>query len=154
VSEGVLVSIFVADSAGKPTVSISEVRAVVGKGLEGDRYFNKVGTYSTDFKPGREVTLVETEAVDAMKRDYGIELNPGNTRRNLVTKGIPLNHFVGREFSVGEVKLRGVRLCEPCSYLESVTKPGVKGALIHRGGLRAEIIAGGTIRVGDKIKAL
>jgi MOSC domain-containing protein YiiM len=152
--EGVLISIYIMESAGKPLVSMPQTRAIAGRGLEGDRYFKKIGTYSNTPGPGREVTLVEIEAIEALKRECGIEITPGSARRNLVTKGVALNHLVGREFSVGESKLRGVRLCEPCSYLESLTSAGVKDALIHRGGLRADIIKDGTLRIGDRIQAL
>jgi MOSC domain-containing protein YiiM len=152
--ESILVSIYIAELAGKPLVSMTETRAVAGRGLEGDRYFKKIGTYSNPPGPSREVTLVEIEAIEALKRDYGIEITTGSARRNLVTKGIALNHLVGRDFSAEESKLRGVRLCEPCSYVESLTRLGVKDALIHRGGLRADIIKGGTLRIGDRIQAL
>jgi MOSC domain-containing protein YiiM len=127
------------------------VRAVAGKGLEGDRYFNQVGTYSNHPGIGRQVTLIEIEAIEALKQDYDIELNPGASRRNIVTRGVALNHLVGREFKVGEVRLRGDRLCEPCSHLQKLTQQGVMRGLIHRGGLRAEILTAGVIRVDDVI---
>jgi MOSC domain-containing protein YiiM len=127
------------------------VRAIAGKGLEGDRYFNQVGTYSNRPGTGREVTLIEIEAIEALKRDYDIGLRPGESRRNIVTRGVPLNHLLGREFKVGEVRLRGARLCEPCSHLQKLTQQGVMRGLIHRGGLRAEILTGGVIRVDDVI---
>lgn len=154
---GTVVSLHVAEAAGEPMLSIPEARAVAGKGLEGDRYFRQVGSYSG--RPGprgapaaREVTLIETEAVDALRRDYGVELNPGASRRNIVTRGVPLNHLVGREFRVGEVTLRGVRLCEPCSHLEELSSRKVLPGLVHRGGLRAQILIDGVIRVGDRVE--
>lgn len=131
--------------------SATEVRAVAGKGLEGDRYYHEAGTFSQQPGPGRDVTLIEVEAIEALKRDYGIELDPGDSRRNLVTRGVALNHLVGQEFQIGGVKLRGVRLCDPCSHLEKLTAKGVMRGLIHGGGLRADIIAGGLIRVGDPV---
>lgn len=131
--------------------SISEVRAVVGKGLEGDRYFSLTGTYSNSPGSDTKVTLIEIEAVEALKRDYGIELSPGESRRNIVTRGVPLNHAVGREFKVGEVLLRGIGLCEPCSHLERLSQKGVQRGLIHRGGLNAEVVTDGVIRVGDSV---
>jgi len=149
---GTIVSIHTATSANHPTVSRKEVKAVTGKGLEGDRYFQKTGTYSNKPGPDREVTLIEIEAIDALKRDHGIDIPAGESRRNIVTRGVPLNHLVGREFTVGEVTLRGIRLCEPCSHLEGLTQKGVLTGLIHRGGLRAQIIKDGTIRVGDQIQ--
>ena len=148
---GAIVSIHVAPSAGAATKPVTELRAVTGKGLEGDRYFEGVGTYSNNPGSGRDVTLIEIEAIEALKRDYKIDLNPGESRRNIVTRGVPLNHLVGREFKVGEVTLRGTRLCEPCSHLQKLTQQGVMRGLVHRGGLRAEIVTGGVLRVGDVI---
>ena len=150
-SQGTVVSIYIAAAAMGPMASVAEVRAVPGKGLEGDRYFKQAGTYSDNPGSGRDVTLVEIEAIESLKRDYGIALEPGESRRNIVTRGVSLNHLVGRDFKVGEVTLRGVRLCEPCSHLEGLSRKGVQDALIHRGGLRADIVSGGKIRVGDTI---
>jgi len=150
--KGSVISIHVAPAAGEPTAAVNAVRAMPGKGLEGDRYFNAVGTYSSRTGPGREVTLIEIEALEALKRDDSIELDLGASRRNIVTRGVPLNHLVGREFRVGEVRLRGIKLCEPCSHLEGLTQPGVLPALVHRGGLRAQILTEGIIRVGDVIE--
>ncbi len=132
-------------------VSVKEVRAIPGKGLEGDRYFTQTGTYSKKPWPDREVTLIEVEAIEALAREYKIALEPGAARRNIVTRGVPLNHLVGREFRVGDVTVRGLRLCEPCAHLERLSHSGVREALIHRGGLRAQILTDGTIRVGDSI---
>ncbi len=86
-----------------------------------------------------------------MQRDYQIELDAGLFRRNIVTRAVPLNHLVGQEFQVGDAILRGTRLCEPCSHMEKLTRKGVMRGLIHRGGLRAEIVSGGTIRAGDTV---
>lgn len=149
---GAVVSIHIAPAARKTMVAVNEVRAVPGKGLEGDRYFNQVGTFSGKSGSGREVTLVEIEALEGLRRDYGIVLEAGSVRRNIVTRGVALNHLVGREFRVGEVGLRGIRLCEPCSHLEGLTRQGVLRGLVHRGGLRAQILTEGTIRVRDPIQ--
>ena len=146
--------IFIAPAANGAMVSVNAVRAVPGAGLEGDRYFLKVGTYSNHPGTGREVTLIESEALEALKRDYGIDLEPASGRRNIVTRGVPLNHLVGREFEVGGTRLRGMRLCEPCSHLEGLTREGVVRGLVHRGGLRADILADGTIRIGDDIRLI
>lgn len=151
--KGTVVSIHTADVSSGPMRSVSEVRAVRGKGLEGDRYFKQVGTYSDRPGPHREVTLIEFEALEAVRRDYAIELDPGQSRRNIVTRGVPLSHLVGREFQVGEVTLRGIRLCEPCSHLEGLSRKGVLRALVHRGGLRAQVLNDGMIRVGDTVAA-
>lgn len=146
-----IVSIHVAAIGTAPVNSVPNARAVVGRGLEGDRYFSKLGTYSNDPGSGRDVTLIEIEAIEALKRDYQIELEPSQARRNIVTQGVALNHLVDREFKIGDVILQGTRLCDPCSHLEKLTRKGVMRGLIHRGGLRAEIISGGTLRPGDPI---
>lgn len=151
--KGAVVSIHVSPVGSAPMTAIEKARAIPGRGLEGDRYCNQTGTYSDKPGPSREVTLIEIEALEAVKRDYGIELDLGKSRRNLVTRGVPLNHLVGREFRVGEVTLRGIRLCEPCSHLEELTVQGIKQGLIHRGGLRAQILTEGMIRAGDAVQA-
>ena len=122
-----------------------------GAGLDGDRYAAGRGTYSRRPGTGRHVTLVEREAIEAAAGDYEVAVTTATSRRNLVTEGVALNHLVGREFRVGTVLLRGTRLCEPCAHLEALTGPGVRRALVHRGGLRADIVSGGAIAVGDAI---
>ncbi len=146
-----VVSIHIAPSGGAPTKSVGEVRALAGKGLEGDRYFNAAGTYSYQGGAARQVTLIEVEAIEALKRDGGVEIEPGASRRNIVTRGVALNHLVGREFTVGAARLRGVELCEPCAHLQKLTRDGVVRGLVHRGGLNAEILTGGLIRAGDAV---
>jgi MOSC domain-containing protein YiiM len=111
--------------------SVAEVRAVAGQGLEGDCYFLRTGTYSPKHEPAREVTLIEIEAIDALERDYGVKLGPGDARRNIVTRGVALNHLVGKEFRVGEAVLRGIRLCEPCQRLS--TTDGARESLAGAG---------------------
>jgi MOSC domain-containing protein YiiM len=151
--QGKLISIFIAPAAGQPLTEIKQARAIPGKGLEGDRYFQGTGLYSNRPGTDREVTLIEIEALQALEQEEGIHLTPAETRRNLLTQGVPLNHLVGREFQVGEVTLRGVRLCEPCGYLARLTRPEVTPALVHRGGLRAQVVGEGVLQVGDVIKA-
>jgi len=160
--EGSVVSIHLAAEASAPMQSITEVRAFPGRGLEGDRYFTGTGFYSK--KPsygGREVTLIEIEAVEALfggvlnaeGERCGIKLAAADTRRNIATSGVPLNHLVDREFWVGAVLLRGTRLCEPCKHLEDLTQRGVMSGLLHRGGLRALILNEGVIRVSDAVRS-
>jgi MOSC domain-containing protein YiiM len=150
-AEGTVVSLHIAPTGAAAMQSVGQVRAVAGCGLEGDRYFNQLGTYSNHPGMGRHVTLIEIEAIEALKRDYGIDMAPGLFRRNIVTRGVPLNHLVGHEIKIGEAILRGTRLCDPCSHLEKLTCEGVLRGLIHRGGLRAEIMTGEMIRIGDAI---
>jgi steroid delta-isomerase-like uncharacterized protein len=148
---GRVVSINIAGAAGAPMTAVEIAQAVTGRGLEGDRYFVKAGTFSSRPGEGRHVTLIESEAVEAMNAKLGATLAPGNMRRNIVTRGIALNHLVGREFRAGTALLNGIRLCEPCDYLQSLTQQGVLKQLIHRGGLRANILGDGIIRPGDPI---
>ena len=151
--EGQVLGINVAPGKGEPMQSLAEAVLVKGKGIEGDRYAEGTGLFSGNEGPGRQVTLIEAEAVEAVARETGIELTPEQTRRNIVTRDVPLNHLVDREFTVGEVVLRGVRLNEPCAYLGKLTSDDVRRALLHRAGLRADVLRGGTLRVGDRITA-
>jgi MOSC domain-containing protein YiiM len=143
-------SIYIAPAAKAPMHAIDQVQALPGVGLEGDRYANQQGTF---FKPlpDFELTLIEAEALEALNREYDVALSPSESRRNVVTRGVALNHLVGKEFKIGEVKIRGIRLCEPCSHLEALTGRSLIKGLRHRGGLRAQILTEGTIRVGQEV---
>ena len=149
-SNGILESIYIAPTAEAPMQPVARVQAIPGVGLGGDRYALKLGTFFKP-EPDFELTLIEAEALEALKRDYATELAPHESRRNLVTRGVPLNHLVGKEFRIGEVKIRGIRLCEPCSHLERLSGREVIKGLRHRGGLRAQILSEGWIQVGDVI---
>lgn len=130
----------------------STVEAVAGRGLVDDRYYSDTGFYSYHTGPIREISLIEEETLAALERDHALSLAPGITRRNLVTSGISLNHLVDREFMVGQVRLRGVKLCEPCHHLVELTgNSSLLGTLIHRGGLHAQILSDGPISVGDRV---
>ncbi len=148
---GSLIAIQIARQAEGRLESLPEVRAVPGKGLEGDRYFAGEGSFSKTPGTGREVTLVAREMLDLLEREQGIHLRPGDTRRNLVTEGVSLNDLVGKVFQVGSVRMKGVRLAEPCDHLQRLTQPGVLKGLVHRAGLRAELLDEGVLRVGDPI---
>ena len=144
---GNLISIYITPAAGQPMQAVEMVHAVPGRGLEGDRHFLQ----SDQSHPDRQVTLIEIEALEALEQEHGIALQPDEARRNLLTHGVSLNNLVNRIFQVGEVKLRGLRLCEPCDYLAKRTQPGVLKGLVHRAGLRAEILSDGMLRIGDVI---
>jgi MOSC domain-containing protein YiiM len=146
--QGVVEAIFVGTKKGEPMQSVGAIHAEAGRGLEGDRYRRASEGAQTPEGFDREITLIEAEAVEAVNRD-GLEFDASESRRNVVTRGVALNHLVGREFRLGGVTLRGMRLCEPCSHLEKMTRPGVLAAFAHRGGLRAQIVDGGELRVGD-----
>ena len=159
--EGTVEGVFTAPESEIEMVERSEVEDVSGGGLRGDRYFreNETGTFvrwgsDEERADGYDLTLIEREAIDAIERDADIELAPGEHRRNVETSGVALNHLVGVRFRIGEVVCRGDRLCEPCDHLERLTKDGVRNALVHRGGLRADILEGGVIRSGDEIAPL
>ena len=146
--QGELLGIFIADHKGEDLHSVAEIEAAAGQGLVGDRYCVREGQN----KPSREVTLIEVEALDALARDYQLTLPPERSRRNLLTRRVPLNHLVGQTFRVGAALLHGVELCEPCGHLEKLVFPGLRKGLAHRGGLRAQVLEGGTLRVGDPIQ--
>jgi len=143
--QGAVVSIHLTARKAAPTRQVAEVRAVPGRGLEGDRHFQAPS-------PDKEITLIEIESIEALNRDCQLQVSSGDARRQIVTRGAPLNHLVGREFQVGEVRLRGIRLCEPCDHLAGLTCAGIKPALVHRGGLRAQILTAGVIRAGDPVR--
>jgi MOSC domain-containing protein YiiM len=148
---GELLGIYLASAAKAPMQAVSEARAVAGRGLEGDRYHDGSGTYFKP-QPDCQITLIEIEALEALEIDYQLTLPPELSRRNLLTRGIALNHLADRFFRIGEVELHGHRLCEPCKHLEQVSGLAVRAGLVHRGGLRAEIVKGGVIRKGDSIQ--
>ena len=149
--EGKVISINITRSAAAPMQSVNQVRAVPGQGLEGDRYFYKQGSFYKP-QPDRELTLIEAEAIEAMKRELDVDYGLGDSRRNIVTRDVPLNHLVGKEFWIGEVKARGLKLCEPCAHLQKLSHQKVLPGLVHRGGLRAQILTEGTIQLGDIVK--
>lgn len=144
---GTVAAILVAAAAEAPLLRVDSAEAVAGRGLAGDRYFDGRGTFSA---PGRgyELTLVEAAALD----ELGLPWEDG--RRNVVTRGIDLNALVGRRFRIGEVECAGRRLAEPCAHLERLSRPGIIRPLVHRAGLRADILAGGTVAVGDAVAAV
>jgi MOSC domain len=135
----------VASDAEGPVVLVEQAAAVAGRGLDGDRYFDGRGTFSNEHARGHDLTLVEAEVLEEL------ELTPEAARRNVVTRGLDLNALVGKRFMVGEVECLGQRLCEPCAHLERLAAPGVLRSLVHKGGLRADVLSDGTVRVGDPI---
>jgi MOSC domain-containing protein YiiM len=150
-NQGEVVGLYVATEAGGPVEARTEVKLLAGTGVEGDRYAAAGGRWSEKGGAGRQLTLIEREAIEAALRDYGVELAPGATRRNIVTQGVALNHLVGRRFRIGTVEVTGVRLAEPCSYLAGMTDARIVRALVHRGGLRADIVTDGSVRLGDPV---
>jgi MOSC domain-containing protein YiiM len=152
-TSGRVAVIAIAVEAEAPVRTLERVRAVAGSGLEGDRYARGAGTFSPNGGSGRDLTLVEAEALAELRAD-GVELGAAEARRNLVTDGIDLDRLIGRRFLVGDVECLGARRCEPCAHLQRLTKPGVLRGLVHRGGLRADVLSDGSIGVGDEIRVL
>ncbi|MFN0018977.1 MAG: MOSC domain-containing protein [Pirellulaceae bacterium] len=149
---GKLLAIGIAAAKELPLHSVDSIAAMAGRGLTGDRYAEGKGVgQHGPAKPEQEVTLIEEEAIAAAGQEYKLAFTHLDTRRNLLTTGVPLNHLVGKTFHVGEVLLRGLELCEPCGHLEKLTCAGIKKSLIHRGGLRAQIVRSGMLRVGDEV---
>lgn len=139
-----------APSRGEPLVSVERVRAVRGRGLEGDRYFDAARRLSRDPRLAVDVTLIEAEALEALAED-GIQLAPGESRRNVLTRGVRLDELVDRQFRVGGAILRGLLPCHPCRHLERLTGKPVLRPLVGRGGLRAAVVATGWVAVGDPV---
>ena len=138
--------IAVAPELEAPMVAVESAAAVAGRGLAGDRYHDGAGTFSGG--TGRDLTLVDADAL----ADAGVE--PLEARRNVVVRGIDLDGLMGQRFRIGEVECIGRRRCEPCAHLQRLTRPGVLRALVHRGGLRADVVTGGVVRVGDEVAAV
>ena len=155
---GRVVSIYTAPAAGSPMQAHDEVNALPGRGLEGDRYFVGNGAFSSGDVPGREVTevtLIEEEVIEQLRRDWRLDVEAADSRRNIVTRGFALNELVGREFHVGQVRLLGAGLCEPCvSLVRSPENKHLLRGLAHKGGLRARVLSAGTIKTGDTIRPL
>ena len=144
---GRIEAIYITEVAQAPMVSLEEVTAITGCGLEGDRYcIDKPGEKSVE-----NLTLIEQEAYEHLAT-IDLELPTNALRRNLLTSGIALNPLVGEEFMVGEVRCLGTELAEPCNYIQGRTLPGVLKALVGRGGLRCQILDGGVISVGDTVR--
>jgi MOSC domain-containing protein YiiM len=149
---GTVEHLHIAFSAGEPMCRVDQISAAPGVGLTGDRYAVGTGHWSDDAGTGRDLTLVEAEVLDDLERDHGLRLDPGETRRNVTTRGVRLNELVGERFWVGDVLCEGTRLCEPCTYLQELTGKAILEPLVHRGGLRANVVSGGVLRVGDMVK--
>jgi MOSC domain-containing protein YiiM len=144
---GVVEAVYISAEHGELPHEVDSVRAIAGKGLEGNRYFD-------EGSPARELTLIEAEALEALAAEHGIHVDAASSRRNVLTRGVRLNDLVGKRFRVGDLECRGIELCEPCLHLQSMTQPGVIDGLVHRAGLNAEILVGGELTPGDAVSPL
>jgi hypothetical protein len=140
---GVVEALVIAPAAEAPVVPVDEAIALAGRGLQGDRYAAGAGTFASG-RPGSALTLVDAAVLDSLGRDV-------DHRRNVVVRGTDLNALAGRDFFLGQARCRGRRLCEPCAHLDRLNGGGILRPLVHRGGLRADITADGTVRVGDRL---
>lgn len=151
-------SLYRAACPGDPPRAVPELEAVAGRGILGDRNYREPPARQAAQERGVgrvsgvcQVSLIELEAIEYLEREHGVRMTPSESRRNIVCTGVRLLSLVGEEFRVGQVVLRGQRPSEPCARLEQLTRPGVLRGLVHRGGLRAEILRGGPLRVGDPL---
>ena len=151
---GAVEGIFLVGAKGAEREAVERVRVVAGRGPAGDRHFRAPHARLNEEGMGRDLTLIEAEALEGLEAEHGIALSPEAAGRNVVTRGVDLNALVGRRFMVGEVECLGQRLCDPCSHLERSTMPGVLKGLANRGGLRADILRGGWFAVGAEIHEL
>jgi MOSC domain-containing protein YiiM len=146
-SEGCVEAIFIAAEHGERPHPVDSVRAIAGKGLEGNRYFDTG-------KPEQELTLIAAEEIERVAVEHGLDIESAPTGRNVLTRGIDLNALVGKRFRVGELECCGIELCEPCTTFEANTTPGAIKAFVHRAGLNAEILVGGVLRPEDPVQPL
>ena len=141
--------IHLAPSEAAPCEPAERVRVVAGHGIEGDRHFR-----ARERGDGADLSLIEAEAIEALEAEHGIALAPGESRRQVTTRGVDLNALVGRRFRVGTVEAVATELCEPCAHLAQLTEPGVLRGLVHRGGIYADVVTDGEIALGDRLEDL
>ena len=147
---GSVAAIFIAQNSADEMISLSRVRAFADRGLEGDRFFRD--SWSAVRRSDKAVSLIEEEVLELAAKEVGVEALGKLSRRNVVTRGVALIDLLGREFTVGTIRMRGIRLFEPCAHLVQVSKlPGIFKALKHRSGLKAAVVSDGEIRIGDAV---
>lgn len=149
-----VIALYIAERAGSPMLERQQIELQAGKGIVGDRYYSGTGTFSEKLAglPDKEITLIATEQVEAFNKEQGHAFTPAEFRRNIITAGIDLNTLEGRIFTVGDVKLEGMRLCEPCAHLASLLSKDLLPAMVNKCGLRARIVTEGTINTNDCIQ--
>lgn len=149
---GSVVAIYITDRRSAPMTKVQHIKAIAGQGIEGDRYFLGAGTYSKKPEPGRQITLIKSEVLRWLNDEFQININPEQSRRNVLTRDIEINELIGTEFFVGHVLLRAHRITQPCRYLEKlIDRPGLYKALWDNGGISCEILSDGIIKEGDSI---
>ncbi|WP_176440006.1 MOSC domain-containing protein [Haloechinothrix alba] len=146
-----MTGIFVAEVAAATLRSVDRVRVEPGRGIVGDRYHTGIGTWSYERRLWSDLTLVSTDALAVVAREYGVELSGAQTRRNIAVAGVDLTALVGKRFEVGGLECEGERECAPCRHLDQLTGQPARATLRARGGLRARVLSGGVLRLGDRI---
>ncbi|WP_417840165.1 MOSC domain-containing protein [Tritonibacter scottomollicae] len=149
---GTIVGLHTTPRSFLPMRDMAELELVAGVGIAGDRYATESGFYSDRPEEGRQITLFEVETLEALKRDYDIDLAPSDHRRNVTTRGVPLNHLVGHRFWIGPCLLEATRLSTPCRHIEQITGKEVFEPFLHRSGLHARILKGGAITTADNLR--
>ena len=154
IGTGCVVALFIVDRRSAPMKQVEQLNALAGRGIEGDRYFLGTGTYSKMPEPGRQVTLIKSEVLESLRDEFDITVNPGESCRNVLTRGVEINELIGAEFFLGPVRLRAHRITQPCLYLEKLLdQPGLYRRLWDNGGISCEILSDGIIKPGDIITA-
>ena len=149
--KGSVVNLYIAPEPAGPMISAAQVRAFADRGLEGDRFFRD--SWAAAKRPDKAVSLIEEEVLEMAAAEHQVTIAGEKTRRNILTRGVPLIELLDRDFMVGNVVMRGIRLFEPCGHLEKVSHiSGIFRALVNRSGLKAAILSDGVIHRGDAVK--
>ena len=152
---GKIVKLLISKDPKSAMLNVNQIVLEAGKGIFGDRYYNQEGTFSNkgEIEPDRDVTLIEIEKIDALNKEHNLDITAEDFRRNIVVSNCDLNSLVGKEFQIGEVVLKGLRLCEPCKYLSNkLDNEKVLSQMVHKAGLRAQIIKGGSIDLNSQVE--
>ncbi len=152
---GIVEKIYLASQAQVPIESVDSAELIPSKGIVGDRYYFRTGTFSdkSDMRPDSELTLIESEEILAFNQTTKLNYSSDAFRRSIVTKDIRLEELIGKSFFIGEVELKGIRFCEPCAHLAGILGNEIMTHMIHKTGIRAQILKQGTIKVSDAIMA-
>jgi MOSC domain-containing protein YiiM len=152
---GKIVKLLISKDPKSAMLKVNQIVLEAGKGIFGDRYYNQEGTFSNKGKiePDRDVTLIEIEKIDALNNEHNLDITAEDLRRNIVVSNCDLNSLVDKEFQIGEVVLKGLRLCEPCKYLsDKLNEKKVLSEMVHKAGLRAQIIKSGSIDLNSQVE--
>jgi hypothetical protein len=152
---GKIVKLLISKDSKSAMLNVNQIVLEAGKGIFGDRYYNQEGTFSNkgEIEPDRDVTLIEIEKIDALNKEHNLNITAEDLRRNIVVSNCDLNSLVDKEFQIGEVVLKGLRLCEPCKYLsDKLNEKKVLSEMVHKAGLRAQIIKSGSIDLNSQVE--